>query len=71
MILLKLIRAVVLYIRYTKFEFVKDSVGPEYLCQFTDVPLKYRSTVFFNRSTKVGNIYEAIKYSRYTISDLL
>lgn len=72
MILLRLIKAIVLYIRYTSFKFYYD--GDDYreweLKQCTDVPLKYRHTAYFFSSTKIGCIYQSIKRSVFVITDL-
>lgn len=73
MSLLRLIRSVVLYIRYTTFEFdyIDDLARYRWeLKQRTDVPLKYRRTTFFLSRTKIGCIYQAIKKSRYIIIDI-
>ena len=72
MILLRLIKAIVLYIRYTSFEFYHDALCyyKWELKQRTDVPLKYRYTIYFSSRTRIGCIYQAIKRSVFVITDL-
>lgn len=72
MILLRLIRAIVLYIRFTKFKFTYDDCFPEQweLKQITEVPLKYKYTTFFYSEYKLGCVIQAIQKSGLVIMDL-
>lgn len=70
MILFKLLKAIVLYIRYTEYKFITKSTCVSCLRQTTHVPLRYRSTTLFIENTSIYTVYKAIKNARSTIADL-